>query len=429
MPPAVPPAAAPTALVVAAFDSQLKWASAIWSELRSRGFACRVAAPRTMATLSQEQIAATGVDHVELVAADELVDVALEHDVVVNALSGPFVHDFTLELAERGGDGPGPVVVAGWVGVIIEKLTAGYLDRSAADVVAVNAQHELQHFAGVARRLGIGTDNLLLSGLPILSTSPRPQDTGPIRTVLFADQPTVPNGPVERLHLYRRLVDHARRHPERTVLLKPRHRRGEGTFHRMHHHPQDLLADDDLPANVEFTHRPVPDLLEEVDLLLTMSSTACLEAVDRGRRVALVLDLGVHERHGNHVFLDSGLLRTFDQVDVDDLGAPEPAWMDSWFGGREVAPPVAIVDRVEALLASGDRPSRTALGSPYLQGALALHRARGAAQRPRPPSAWTRRRHNHGPLLGTAMHLGFEWAPPAVQRPVRRWWREHRPLG
>ncbi|MEY6567893.1 hypothetical protein AB8B12_23715 [Streptomyces sp. PGLac3x] len=30
----------------------------------------------------------------------------------------------------------------------------------------------------------------------------------------------------------------------------------------------------------------------EADLLVTMSSTACLEATDRGSRVALVLDLG-----------------------------------------------------------------------------------------------------------------------------------------
>jgi hypothetical protein len=382
-----------------------------------------------MATLSPAQIAATGVDTVEVVPDADLVDLALQHDVVVFALSGPFVHRFTLELADAAGDGPRPVVVVGWVGVIIEKITAGYLDRSAADVVAVNARHELDHFVHVAERLGIASDNLLLTGLPILSTSPAPQDTGPVRTVLFADQPTVPAGPVDRLHLYRRLVEHARLHPERQVLLKPRHRRGEGTFHRMHHHPEELLLHDDLPDNFAFTYRPIPELLDEVDVLVTVSSTACLEAVDRGRRVALVLDLGVHERLGNHVLVDSGLLRTFDQLDADDLGAPDPDWVDSWFGGRTVAPAVAVVDRVEDLLASGERPSRRALESPYLRSARELHRARSGADRPAPPSAWERRTRTHGVAKGTAIHVGFEWVPPAVQKPVRRWWREHRPLG
>ena len=412
-----------TALIVAAFDSQLKWAAALGAELSARGFTLRVVAPRAMAILSDAQVAAVGIDAVERIDDAEVVELALRHDVVVHALSGPFTHRFTLDLAERVGSGTPPVVVAGWVGVIIEKITAGYLDRSGADVLAVNARHELEHFRTVAHRLGIDDANLLLSGLPILSTSPRPQEQGPIRTVLLTDQPTVPAGPDERRYLYRRLAEHARRHPERQVLLKPRHRRGEGTFHRMHHHPEDLLAGDDLPANFAVTYRPVPELLDEADLLLTVSSTACLEAVDRGRRVALVLDLGVHERHGNHVFLDSGLLRTFDQVDADDLGTPDPDWVDSWFGGRDVPPAVAVVDRVEALLASGERPSRAALDSPYLRGARERHRHRSE---PAAPSAWRRRRAAHGTLRGTAVHVGLDWTPPAVQRPVRRWWRGRR---
>ncbi len=414
----------PSALLVAAFDSQLKWAAHVGTELTRRGFAVRAVAPRERATLSAAQLAATGVDHVEAVPRAELVDLAAAHDVVVHALAGPQVRELTLDLAARTGSGTGPVVVAGWVGVIIEKITAGYLDRSGADVVAVNARHELEHFRHVATTLGIDDGNLVLSGLPILSRSPEPQRTGPIRTLVFADQPTVPGTAVDRLHVYRRLLAYARRHPGRRVLLKPRHRPGEDTFHHMHHPPEQLLADEELPANFALDYRPVPELLEEADLLVTMSSTACLEAVDRGCRVALVLDLGVHERYGNHVFLDSGLLRTFAQIEADDLGAPAPEWVDSWFGGRDVSPVEAIADRVEKLLATGERPSRAVMASAYQQGALALHRARQTGEAPEGPGLWQRRRLLNGPVKGTAMHLGLDWTPPAIQRPVRRWWRD-----
>lgn len=82
-----------------------------------------------------------------------------------------------------------------------------------------------------------------------------------------------------------------------------------------------------------------------------------LEAVDHGTRVALVLDLGVHERHGNHVFLDSGLLRTFDQIDADDIGRASASFVESWFGQRSESAPVVVADRVEHLLATGRRPS------------------------------------------------------------------------
>ena len=94
------------------------------------------------------------------------------------------------------------------------------------------------------------------------------------------------------------------------MVLKPRHRIGEDTYHRMRHHPETLLAGTELPANFSIDYTPIGEQLPTVDLLITVSSTACLEALDHGSRVALVLDLGLHERYGNHVFLDSGLLRT-----------------------------------------------------------------------------------------------------------------------
>ena len=128
----------------------------------------------------------------------------------------------------------------------------------------------------------------------------------------------------------------------------------------------------ELPANFRIDYTPVPSL-PRVDLLVTMSSTACLEAIDHGCRVALVLDLGVHERHGNHVFLESGLLRTFDQMTRTTSG-PRRAW--STGGSASGRPPNrTIVDRVEELLDSGDRPSHQIWGNGLLHqhGGLSAH--------------------------------------------------------
>jgi hypothetical protein len=413
----------PRVLVVAGFDSQLKWSAGISQELERRGADVEVVAPAGRSALSDQQVRDVGFDHVRTLAWDDVVDAAAGADVVVCALAGPQVRRLTIALGERRLD-PGPVVVAGWVGIIIEKITAGYLDRSAADVVAVNARHELDHFRYTAHRLSIPDENLVLSGLPFLSPTPaaQPAPGTPVRTVLFADQPTVPSGPGDRTYLYRRLVEHARRHPDREVLLKPRHRLGEDTFHRMHHHPEQLLAGVDLPPNFHVVYTPITELLPRTDLLLTVSSTACLEAVDAGARVALVLDLGVHERLGNHVFLDSGLLRTFDQVDDDDLGTPAPDWVDSYFGGRNAPAPTTIADRVEKLLASGERPSALVRESPYYRAAVELESARGSAL-VRSPGPWARRRHRYGTVRGTVVHAGTQLLPPVLMRPVRSLYR------
>lgn len=369
----------PRALLVAAFDSQLKWCAPLRTELEARGITCEAVAPADLkSALSDQQVRDAGFDRVDLRSWDTIVADAAAADVVVVALAGPIVQRLCHDLAARlvGASGPGPVLVSGWVGVIIEKITAGYLDRSATDVVAVNSGADLAHFEDVARALGLGSDNLLLTGLPFLSDTPAPaRARRPPRRVLWADQPTVPAAPGERRHVYDRLIAYALAHPDREVLLKPRHRPGEDTFHRMKHHPEDLLESVVLPPNLRLVYDPITELLESVDLLLTVSSTACLEALDRGIDVALVADLGVHEKYGNQVFLDSGLLRTFEQVGADDLGTMSDSFRDSYFGGRDRPPAVSVVDRVEQLLASGDRPSRAVWATPYVRGVWAARDA------------------------------------------------------
>ena len=95
----------------------------------------------------------------------------------------------------------------------------------------------------------------------------------------------------------------------------------------------------------------------------------------------------------------------------------------------EVTPTPVVAQDLATLLATGERPSRDALRSAYLRSALELHREQREGGRPAPPTAWERRTRTHGLAKGAAVHVGFEWVPPAVQKPVRRWWREHRPLG
>lgn len=406
-------------MFVAAYDSQLKWCAPIRQELSRRGFGTRVVVPEARSALSEHQIRDAGVDRVERLSWAALIQAAMAGDVVVSALAGPATRRLHIDLADRTAAGDrAPVLVSGWVGVIIEKIVAGYLDRCASDVVAVSSSADLRLFEKVAGRLGLPSENLLLTGLPFLSGAADPERDGPIRRVLFADQPTVPPAAAERRYVYRRLAEYATAHPDREVVLKPRHRPDEDTFHRMRDHPTLVLAEMDTPPNFSIDYTPIAEQLGHTDLLVTMSSTACLEAIDRGCRVALVLDLGVHERYGNQVFVDSGLLRTFSQIGRDDIGSPDPAWRDNYFLGFEASAPQAIAARAEELLVSGERPALAVWQTDYFRSTAAFRR-----EEPPPgerlPRAWRRRIGRHGAVVGSAVHVAHAVAPPVLTRLAR----------
>jgi hypothetical protein len=90
--------------------------------------------------------------------------------------------------------------------------------------------------------------------------------------------------------------------------------------------------------------------------MLTVSSTAALEAAGAGVRTAFIADLDVREQLGNHIFLDSGLLRTFDQLEKDDIGAPAKSWVeDHLFDTAGVRPAEKIAERALELTLQAHR--------------------------------------------------------------------------
>lgn len=422
-----------TVLFTAAFDSQLKWCAQIRTEFEQRGFTSRVVVADLRTALSNAQVVDAGFPGVERTSWEELITIAAASDVVVSALSGPSTRRLSIQLARRPmGSQPSPVIISGWVGIIIENITGGYLDRCGTDIIAVNSATDLDRFRDSAERVKLPVHNLLFTGLPFLSAEPQEQRSAPIRTVLFADQPTVPAQARERLYVYTKLLQYAEAHPDRTVLLKPRHRPGEDTFHRMKHHPNDLLRDAKLPTNFAIDYTPIREVIGDVDLLLTMSSTACLEAIDAGTRVGLILDLGVHEKYGNHVFLESGLLRTFGQIGRDDIGVPDPGWLAGYFPERTRSATQLMVDRAEELLVTGERPSHQVWTSDYFTSATDFHLATSTISTPvmnRYLSPSLRRRLNkHGHLKGLATHTAYNLLPPVLAKPARRAARKLRVL-
>ncbi|EST23451.1 hypothetical protein N566_25735 [Streptomycetaceae bacterium MP113-05] len=325
-------------------DSRWKWgaltARRIAPDARIDGLLLRGRATPTSRQLAEVGVA---VDTLREVTGAQFVRAATRepYDVVVLACVGGAVQAMLHGLACAASE-PGaarrPVLVTGYVGIVYEKLADGLLLRHGADLVLANSRHDAERFRAVYAGVGSDTGSVVECALPFLADTSGDTGAGvpagiPAEgrtpfTVTFAVQPSVPAGRADRAYLLRRAAEHARAHPEREVLVKLRSRPGEHTTHIEEQPYQKLAArtPGGLPGNCRLVYGHMSDVLDRTDLLVTVSSTAALESLHRAVPTAVLTDLGVREALGNHHFLGSGCLASWDELDAGHLPEPDPDW-------------------------------------------------------------------------------------------------------
>ncbi|MGR6972292.1 DUF6716 putative glycosyltransferase [Streptomyces cynarae] len=355
------------------------------SGIRLDGFLLRGRATPTARQLGEVGVRADSLR--EVTAVEFLREMTQEtYDVLVLALVGGGVQAMLHGLAHAWQSRPGrPVVVTGYVGVVYEKLADGLLLRHGADLVLANSRQDAERFRAVFEGVGADASSVTEVALPFLGGAPY-EKKDPY-TVVFAAQPSVPETRKDRAYLLDRLVRHARRHPEREVLLKLRSKPGEHTTHIEELPYQKLARRHDLPANFRLVYGNMGEVLDHTDLLVTVSSTAALESLHRRIPTVVLTDLGVREALGNHHFVGSGCLASWDQLDAGHEPTPDAEWVarqgvaagGTPSGGGSYATAFDEArKRIGELLATGElpplKPYYTPVTAPgYLPGVLARH--------------------------------------------------------
>lgn len=357
-------------LVVCGFDSQLKWGRAVSTEFAANGWQITYFVPN----LRDNQLSNAQIEAADLNGRFEQGDFlsvitdcrVFEYDAVVVALLGNQIERFIFALYEKAARLPfrkRPVTIAGYVGIVIDSNIGGFMYRRLADIVCTNSSADADLFKRVALASGLSSANILHTGLALLRQpfTPLKQWTHP-RTVLFAAQPTVPGPEIERLYLLHRFIEYAHRFPDRKVIFKPRHRLGEDTIHKEKFHYETLLEKyyikEAIPHNFVFSYDAITELLPVVDLCVSVSSTAVIEAYANGIPFAVLSDLGVKEGYGTAFFVNSGALTTFDNLLADKFGALDPAWIAQNIASPE-KPSAAIYERVLQILDAQAASGRT----------------------------------------------------------------------
>lgn len=343
----------PRVVAVADTDSYVKWAAALLGGVAER-WDVTLLVLDTPLVVSDAQLASalsgSGLpgDAVERIEYPRLAArlTELRADAVVIGARGPLVRVLARDVAALG---TRPVVVTGLPGISIPATRKAVVYRLQCDLFVVHSRREVREFGALSARTGYA-HRYALATLPFARGAATAGGARPGATdLVFATQAKVPAERSDRLRIARMLARAAEADPSRRVVVKLRAAAGEHQTHaEADGYPELLASLGPLPANLVTSTAPMGAALEQAEGLVTVSSTAAIEAIASGVPVIALDAFGVSPRLINETLADADLLAGEDDVVARRFRHPDPEWLDDNY----FHPPEADdwAEHVEALL-------------------------------------------------------------------------------
>lgn len=325
-------------LAIADSDSYIKWGAALLDRAPAEWEKTLVVVASPVMPSADQLSAALAGSESDL-ARPAILDLSalavrvarLQPDVVLVSVRGPLVK--VVVRAVVGATGRRPVIVTGLPGISVPATKMAISHRAQADLFVLHSRRETREFAELAAHMGIG-QRFGLATLPFLPQ--RTPGRRPDGDVIFAAQAKVPLDKADRLELLSWLAESARRHPYRRVVVKVRAAVGEQQTHAETHDYQSLMAELRPPApdNLVVAGGAMSGHLAGAAGLVTISSTAAIEAVALEVPVLAIDDFGVSASLINSVFEGSGLFGNCADLVEGRFKKADPAWLaDNYFHG------------------------------------------------------------------------------------------------
>ena len=237
------------------------------------------------------------------------------------------------------------MLVSGLPGISIPATRKALIFRHQADVFVVHSHREVREFRALAAQNG-SNRRIALASLPFAAQAGVPEPAAPGGTdLVFAVQSIVPVELADRRRVARLLLRAADAMPERRVVVKVRAVAGERQTHDEAHPIPELIAAEATaaagrcPTNLVVSSASMSAALDSAEGLVTVSSTAAIEAIARGIPVIALDVFGVSDALINTVFSGSGLFGGEDEVIGRRFRHPSPTWLsDNYFhrGGDDL---------------------------------------------------------------------------------------------
>lgn len=330
----------PQIIAVADSDSYLKLATTFLHRL-GPSWDRRVALVRTPIMPTEEQIDAAfagtdlAPDQLLRLPLNQLVSPAVQCDIVFAAATGPVVSElYSRILRHEPLQSRSTALISALPGVAYPATQRGWNYRRPGDAFICHSHAEARDFSFLSESAKGHQPTIMVGKLPFLSSPGFPAESqAAIKRLVFAPQAKVPCVREERERILIALERCARLNPGLDVVVKLRARAGEPQTH-LEQFPydeifQELQASGRISGSthLRFTTGSMAEVLNPGSALVTVSSTAALESIDRGLPTMILRDFGVSEEMINIVFHGSGLLGTLDDLQLLNFGTPNKPWL------------------------------------------------------------------------------------------------------
>ncbi len=351
-------------VVIADSDSYLKWAGSLLSAMPGTWDRELILVKTPVMPSASQRRAALALSDIdpETVACLALADLpqrlaAIRPDAVLIGTRGPVARVLIRMAAESE---PRPVIISGLPGISIPATRKALLFRLQADLFVLHSTREIRDFTELSRACG-WDHRFALATLPFTESRPDGRAGGSNQTdLVFAAQAVVPPERADRSRVARLLIDTAIADPGRRVVVKVRAVRGERQTHDEFDGYPELIAElGRVPDNLHISSEPMSVALDTAEGLVTVSSTAAIEAIARGIPVIALDVFGVSDRLINPVFESSGLFAGEAAVIGREYRHPRTGWLDdNYFHAPDRDDLITQVGALVAARHRGELPER-----------------------------------------------------------------------
>jgi len=319
-------------LLIASTDSYLKWVAATASKLPN-GFEFDLVQLRSSQNPSRRQIDVALLDTAFEGTVPRVISLSslkryvanTKPELVVLGVTGP-----SIELVRLALDGNSTTrsipLISGFPGIAIGQPAEWTRRKALVDILIAQSLEERKIFE--KRVAGFGMATKVSLGTFPFTGSPSPLNAE-VSRIVFAAQPSVPPAKAERAVILSALEELAVSRPDLQVVVKVRGNPNDPQTHHEEFSYQELHREFHPNGRVQFEGGSMMAALEpEGSALLTVSSTAVLEAIHLGKPAALIGDFGIRADLSNKMFEGSDLFIELGDLEKIQLVRANKQWLE-----------------------------------------------------------------------------------------------------